>query len=198
MRFSRIVAALCVLAAVLFASTASAAQRKRDCRTSGKTYAANADVRVLYFLDPGGGGRTFYACDVRAKRRRILGAYYGPDGGITPKIALVGRYVAYEDIICDRDGSCSGSVYRLDVVRDRTYVVEVTDSGALPAKDLAMSSTHAVYWIRRTAAGFAVVRGASGDVRVLEDGPGVEPGSLAVKGRRAYWTTAGQPRSSTE
>jgi hypothetical protein len=202
MRPTRTLAALVVstcLAGLVAASTAPAATQRRDCRTKGKTFAANAEARVFYRLAPGGGGRTYYACDVRRRRLRRIGINGGPGLGISPVIALVGRQVAYEDIICNKDGNCSGSVYRLDVVTGRLKVAATMDADMPPATDLEMSSSGAVYWIRRTAEGYAVVRGAfGGSPTVLENGAGVDRHSLAAAGRRVYWTLAGQPRTFSE
>jgi len=120
------------------ASAAPAAKLRRDCRTSGKTYAANTKARVFYRISSSG-GRTYYACDVRRRRLRRIGINGGPGLGISPVIALVGRQVAYEHIICERDGSCSGSVYRLDVLTGRLKVVATMDADMPPATGLEMS-----------------------------------------------------------
>lgn len=193
--------AICCAMLSLFTASPSGsaeAKPKRDCRTLGKTVAANAQARVFYRIPSGGGGRKYYACDVRHRRTRSIGTAGGPGDGISPSIALAGRHVAYEDITCERDGNCSGTVYRLNVVSNREQTVAVMDRAAPPATDLEMTSSLVVYWIRRTAEGYGVTRATPGDVRTLDNGPGVEPRSLAVAWRRAYWLVDGAPRSAAE
>jgi hypothetical protein len=183
----------------LFAEALPAVAAKRDCRTSGRTLVANAKVRVFYRVVDDGDGRLYYACDVRHRRRRSLGTYSGIEGGgVSPTIAIVGRSVAFEDVSCDRDATCDGSAYLLDVVTNQEKVIDRM-SGAQPATDLTVSSAHAVYWIQPTAGGYAVIRGhALEPPQVLEEGPGVQPRSLAVAGRAVYWTSSGQPRAFTD
>jgi hypothetical protein len=113
-------------------------------------------------------------------------------------MSLVGGYLAYEEVVCERDGSCDASLYREDLLRRRTVIVEALHGDASPATDLRMSASHVVYWIRATADGYAVKRGDGRTLTLLARGAGVAPGSLAVSGRRAYWLEDGQPRSVTD
>lgn len=185
----------CALVAGARVDSASAA-RKRDCRSDGVTVVANAKVRVYYRFSPGG-GRTYYACDVRRTRRRSIGIDTGLGDGITRHLALVGRHVAFEDVICERS-NCYATVYRFDVVSNRVQIV-TDDTEGLAVTDLKLSAKRTVYWIRRTAEGYAVFRGVPGSSpQVLENAPGVQPGSLATAGRTVYWTTAGEARSLSE
>jgi hypothetical protein len=200
MRLTPLVARLaissCAVVAIAQVGSASAA-RKRDCRTAGVTVVANAKVRVYYRFATGG-GRFYYACDVRRKRRRSLGIDTGLGDGITHRIALVGRHVAFEDVICERS-NCYATVYRFDVVSNGVQILNDPGTKGAAVTDLRLSAKRTVYWIRRTAEGYAVLRGVpGGSPQVLENAPGVQPGSLATAGRTVYWTTAGEARSFSE
>jgi hypothetical protein len=170
----------------------SQAPGKRDCRTRGTTVDANPRVRVFYLASPG--SRRYYGCDVRRRRARFIDEI-GLGDGIQRRMALVGQHLAYESITCSREGRCSGKVYRDDLLTGRLAVVADLQKDAPPATDLAMTTALAVYWIRRTAVGYDVVRADIDGVGMLDSGPGVEPGSLVASKRRVYWTHDGQPRS---
>ena len=78
------------------------------------------------------------------------------------------------------------------------------DMDAPAVTDLELRDTGGVAWIARGTVGplgsnSLEVRklepGATASV-LLDSGPGVDPGSLALSGATLYWTSAGAPRSA--
>ena len=117
--------------------------------------------------------------------------------GRRPIVALSRWRVAWEDVICDgKAGTCSGTVLRYDARRRGTAFIADWDRQR-PATDLVMTRTGAVAWIRRVgAAGTQVAAVDSNGERALETGTAIEPGSLAVAGRRISWMSGGEARTA--
>jgi hypothetical protein len=185
---------------------ADARPPRPPCGSYPNTVVANAHVKVFRIgfrretiRRPAG----FYACDERSRRVRLIGPH---DVDVRPirLIRLGGRYVAYEYHSCYRI-NCSHYMARLNVRsgQKRTYdEPPIGQSEADDALDLDVTARGNVVWIRAVtnpaAPRFDVVRWDGTGVTVLDSGPlnEIEPKSLAISGRRAYWFAGGQPRSA--
>src|SRR4051794_19616488 len=87
-------------AAVLLSGGSAAARSHGDCRTRGRTIAANERVRV-YARDNGSLAHVYAACDLARRRARSLGRWDRGEGGVGPHFGLAGARVAYDYIECD-------------------------------------------------------------------------------------------------
>ena len=191
-------------ALVAGAVPALARARPEDCRTRGRTVEANGSVRVFVSVRAEGQVRTYYACDLSRRRARELGVWEGGgEGGVTARFGLAGRRIAFEDVLCgDYTDPCSGHVFRIDMRTGRLRDVARYPGPPwmVPSTDLLLTPNDTVVWIRpkgqREDAAPAVSKvGPDGKLIVLDDAPGVDPGSLAATGNRVYWTRAGTPQS---
>jgi hypothetical protein len=160
--------------------------RSDDCRTRGRTVTANSDVRI--FVRGNNVSRVYAACDLRRRVGRPIGRWHRDEWGVSPLFALNGRTVLNEYLVCpDPTEPCGGHVDTLDVRTGRERYVAQFSADTPPASDLVLGARGAVAWIRS-----GVVSKVEDDQPlVLDAGPGVEAGSLAVAGDRLYWTRAG-------
>ncbi len=176
---------------------AGASAKTEDCRTRGRTVAANRTTRLFYTGDRVTDARKYYACWI-ARRRAIFVTANDSYNGALPSIVLAGQWVAYETSICD-DGECSGQVFVFDSRAkgdSGLRLVEQFERFAA-ATDLALTDDGTVAWIRRDyeagTRGVTVV-GRGKAPRRLDVGLGIEEGSLALAGRYLYWSNEGSPR----
>jgi hypothetical protein len=169
---------------------------RKGCMNRGTTVVANRYLRVFYVSRPLDNIRSYYACNLRRNVRRGMTEDIMGDGR-RPIVALARSRVAWEDVICDdKAGTCSGTVLRYDTRRRRTAFVADWDRQR-PATDLVVTRTGAVAWIRAVgAAGTQVAAVDANGQRVFETSASVEPGSLAVAGRRIYWTSGGEAQTA--
>lgn len=200
-----------LMAVVIAASTctpthADARSQRPPCGSYANTVVANRHAKVFRIgfrretvRRPAG----FYVCEVRSRRLRFLGVNERDSGGIR-LVRLAGRYVAFEDHSCYRI-YCRHAVIRLEVRSGRKQWFNeppIGRSEADLALDLDVTRRGSVVWIRAVDSPdvqrFDVVRWDGREVTVLDSGPldQVEPDSLAVSGRRAYWLVGGQARSA--
>jgi hypothetical protein len=176
---------------------AGAGRSAKPCTTRGHTVVANQLVRVFRINRPRITTTLYHACDLRTRRARFIDRRVLELGGLH-RLALGRGIVAYEDVICDeRGGGCDGLIFRLDVRRNRRERVARMPVDAAKTSDLVVTRTGAIAWIRGVgSAGRHVGAVDANGERTLEESQGVEAGSLAVAGRRVYWTSAGEARSA--
>ena len=135
---------------------------------------------------------------MRRRLTRTLGRWDRDEGGVSPHFGLAGRKLVYEYIQCvDLSMACTGHVDVLDVrTNRRTFVAQFPGPPtAPPASDLLLAPSGTVVWIRPGANGPAVSKVDAGGVAVLDPGPDVAAGSLALAGNRFYWTRGGAPQT---
>jgi hypothetical protein len=157
-----------------------------------------------------------YVCGYRTGRTRRLDRQVSPQCSSlegcegTTQVALAGRYVAYDAFASDRNGATSALLV-FDVVRRRPSVrwISPEPTPEQPVRttitDLVLTSRAELAWIttssnRAQPPGEAtqVLADTDGTNRVLDEGPSVDAGSLAMSAiARVYWTNGGQARSSS-
>jgi hypothetical protein len=180
---------------------AATAKKNSKCTLRGsKTLAADARGRV--FEKDHADGAYIYGCLYRTGRRFAIGDNPHDDFLSIDALALASPFVAYGETTASTIGTYE-IVERLDLRNGR--IKDVTDSKREdpdPGIDqVVLTPRGAVAWIgygndytdilkveKLDAAGHAL----------LDPGPGVENGSLAVtrSGRRLYWSNGGEPRSA--
>jgi hypothetical protein len=179
-----------LLLLLLMPATADAAtQQERACAERGTTVERSPVARV--FEVDRDGDRTLYGCLRRGGRLQVLASWFSCDCSIGDDPApgvdlLAGHFVALT-----RSPSCgpfpceAKTTYTLRNLRSRR----------------AVSPQGAVRQVVKGPGFFAyddgrVVRVRGGREDVLDAGPGIEPSSLAVAGRRLYWMRDGAPRTA--
>jgi hypothetical protein len=171
----------------------AAGGRAADCSRTGTTIDANSRIR-LYRVGSAQ-AHVIYAC-ARTGKRRKLGTLEIDGSGLV-QLVLAGRYVAYDNQVCNRtDGGCTSYVEVRDALTGR-YVRSIAGVPPAAVSDIVLTPTGEVAWLRAAAEGRASLHksDAEGEDVLLDDGS-AEPGSLALAGTRVYWTSAGQPRSA--
>jgi hypothetical protein len=183
------------LAALLGAGAAQPAgaagkrERERICAKRGATAAASATARV--FEVDRDGDRTLYGCLRAGGRLQALARWFSCDCSVgddpAPGVALLaGRFVALTHHPSCGPFPCeTGPSYTLHNLRSGRAV-----SPQGPVSQVVPGEGFYAYEDGRVV----LVRG--GAERVVDAGPGVEPGSLAIAGRRLYWMRDGLPQSA--
>ena len=182
-------AALLAAAAAQPAGAAGKRERERICAQRGATAAASPAARV--FEVDRGGDHTLYGCLRAGGRLQKLAAWFSCECSVGDEIApgvelLAGRFVALTHYPSCGPFPCeTGPSYTLRNLRSRRTVLPQG-----PVSQVVAGQGFYAYEDGRVV----LVRGAS--ERVVDAGPGVEPGSLAIAGTRLYWTRDGLPQSA--
>lgn len=196
-----------LIATLLIASVTdvSEAQARRASRCDQKatTVTANGYARVTKSRGIGGGSGYFLCRD--NARTIWLGDYDSEAGGGVTSPRLAGRWLAWDAVLCSKEGPCSGGVRLLNVRTGRRRGL----SGPVPfapgdqishVSALVVTARGSVAWTRRQrlpATGYDVTaRPANAAAVLLEGADTVDPGSLAAAGGRVYWTSDQTPHSA--
>jgi hypothetical protein len=185
------VAAALICVAALPASAAPA-----RCASAGKKFERNAHVRVWRVGSPA--DMEYRACWLTKPRRVMrLGdpLPFGPAPQGVSQVRLAGRYVAYEDWWCDRDGGCAAGVAVVDVRRAKF----VTPSDVVDGRvvRLVLTQQAVAAWSIRNGSNVMIIAADRGGPRVLAQGSAIDTRSLALVDRQVYWLDDGQPRGQT-
>ncbi len=178
-----------LLAVAAPASAATKRERERICAKRGVTAAKSPSARV--FEVDRDGDHTLYGCLRAGGRLRVLATWFSCGCSVgdenAPDAALhAGVFVALTHFPSCGPFPCeSGPSYSLRNLR----------SGRAVSPQGTVSQVVAGRGFYAYEDG-RVVRVRGGTEEVLDAGPGIEPGSLAIAGRRLYWTRDGQPLSS--
>lgn len=193
---------LLLTAAVLPQPVAAAAKKHGKCALRGsKTLAADAGGRVFARSDAYE-QQYVYACLYRSGRRFPIGDNPHDDLVSIDLVALASPFVAYGETWRSSQGSYE-TLERLDLRSGRILALtqSTTEGGDGGIDQVVATHRGAVAWIGLSSDAGDVLkvekRDSSGHA-ILDPGPGVEAGSLAVtrSGRRLYWSNGGQARSA--
>jgi len=171
------------------AGAAGKRERERICAKRGATAASSATARV--FEVDRDGDHTLYGCLRAGGRLQSLASWFscGCSVGDSPAPGVelhAGVFVALTHYPSCGPFPCeTGPSYTLSNLRSKRTV-----SPQGPVSQVEAGRGFYAYEDGR------VVRVRRGAERVLDAGPGIEPGSLAIAGRRLYWTRDGQPHSA--
>jgi hypothetical protein len=190
-------AALVVGAWLALVPTAQAAQPKggRPCAAPGsKTVARSVEAR-LYTRSRGDDHR-LVGCLFRTGKRRLLDSWYDCGCSIgdelPPQVWLSGRSAAVNRWSCspvDPMAPCSGRLRVIDVRSGR--VRHGADTGAALSALLVKPNGSVAFLL-----GERLTRIDSSGTAVLDEGPGIDPLSLAASRNRLYWMRGGAPQSA--
>jgi hypothetical protein len=179
---------LLLLCLLLPATAEAATKRERICAQRGATVERSATARV-FAVDRDGNHR-LYGCMRRGGQLQALASWFSCDcsvgDDIAPGVALLaGRFVVLTHYPSCGPFPCeTPTTYSLHNLRSRREVAPQGNVG-----QVVTGPGFFAYEDGRVV----IVRG--GSEHVVDPGPGVEHGSLAVAGRRLYWTRDGVPRS---
>ena len=203
-RLPLVASLLAALAACVLAGPAQAKARPHraaaTCDARGSTTVAlNPRVRVYVSAPRSDTDRhVLVGCLLRGGYKLHLGSWLscGCSRGdeSAPQVWLRGAVVAVNQYSCPPDpslGDCVGGAWTLALRSGRTLRSATTGSSVAA---LAIGPRGAFAYV---SSGGAVVKSdASGEDVVLDPGPGIDPGSLAVGGAWVYWTRDGVPHGA--
>jgi hypothetical protein len=188
-------AALIALAAAALASVSAVAAggtSRPRCQPRGKVVAASA-VAILWRRGSADAHRT-YVCVWHTGRTRSLGSYDSVAFG-TYSFRLAGRYLAYDDLLCDH-ATCDGVILVEDLARGRIVrrIAAPADGGLVAG--LVLRPSGSLGWSRFVANGAEIrTYDASGE-HTLDSIPEADASSLALAHSTLYWTHDGNARSA--
>jgi hypothetical protein len=190
-------AALVVGGWLALAPTAQAAQSKggRGCASRGSETVARSVEARLYTRSRGADHR-LVGCLVRTGKRRVLDSWYDCGCSIgdeqPSQVWLSGRYAALNRWSCspiDPMAPCSGRLRVIDVRSGRAR--HTADTGGSLSALLVKRNGSVAFLL-----GERLMRIDSSGAAVLDEGPGIDPLSLAASRNRLYWMRGGAPQSA--
>jgi hypothetical protein len=182
-----------VLCLLLPASAAAAPPAAGPCaaKTAATTWAKSLQARVYV---GGGDNEVLVGCNRLSGRRTVLARWFSCECSIAdepdPQVWLAGRHVAVNQYFCPPDASpCRGSLRVFDLRTGRGTYGAVT--GALI--DLVIKPNGSIGYLL----GRQLYRIDSRGSALLDEGPGIDGGSLAVNRTRLYWLRDNLPRTAS-
>jgi hypothetical protein len=182
-----------VLCLLLPASAAAAPPAAEPCaaKTAATTWAKSLQARVYV---RGGDNEVLVGCNRLSGRRTVLARWFSCECSIAdepdPQVWLAGRHVAVNQYFCPPDASpCRGSLRVFDLRTGRGTYGAVT--GALV--DLVIKPNGSIGYLL----GRQLYRIDSRGSALLDEGPGIDGGSLAVNRTRLYWLHDNLPRTAS-
>lgn len=185
--------------------------KQAPCSLSGsETVVATHDARVFTKADTHRETLSVYAClDSRNRRFLLSAGDTGPGGSgdTTALPALGGGYVAYVLGHFD-DSQRYNSEFKgfpdqvvainLSTAAELRFPAATGSSPSAQVSDLVLSKSGSFAWIGSGPAGNEVHRFNVGDTAdtVIDSGPDLQAGSLALAGTTIYWTKAAKPASA--
>lgn len=184
----RVLLLLIALGLLVPATAGAATKRERVCAQRGTTVERSATARV--FEVNRDDYRTLYACLRRGGKLQALASWYSCQCSIGDDVAPGVDLLAERFLLVTNYPSCgpfpceTPPTYRLHDLRSKRYVA--------PQADVPQVVTGPGFFAYEDGRVVVVRRGAE---QVVDAGPGIEHGSLAVAGRRLYWMRDGAPQS---
>jgi hypothetical protein len=181
---------VCALVAVILiagatgVATGNGAKPPRHCATSGRTVAKSRQVRVFRIGDSG--SYSAYACVLPTGRIRHLGNFEDDGGGEWDGVygfVVAGRFVAYEDALCDRT-SCTGSLNVLDVASRQMVHRARIPVAAGPVFVIRLNGRGSVAWTRTNSGVWKCDRPKC---VLLDRSNALLPNSLSLHGHTLRW-----------
>jgi hypothetical protein len=182
-------AAVAVVALVPLAGpgsvTANGPGRTPACPALGPATQAHSTQARVFKPTVFGAERRLVGCHRRSRRRTILDSWIAcgcPAGMGPPAVWLSGRYVAVSRMLCapSRPQECVSSLKVTDL-RSRRRLHETYTSEGLSAPVLKPNGSLAYL------NGDSLIRADRRGTRTIDQGPGIDPGSLTAHGNRLYW-----------
>jgi hypothetical protein len=185
--------------------------KQAPCSLSGsKTVIATEHARIFTKADAHGETLSVYACLDSRNRRFLLSVgdtAPGGSGDTTGRPALAGAYVAYalghfddsQRYNSDFKGFADQVVaINLSTAAELRFPAAAGNSPSAHVSDLVLSKSGSFAWIGSGTASNEVHRFDVGDTAdtVIDSGPNLQAGSLALAGSTIYWTKANKPASA--
>lgn len=178
---------------VAHADARKAKRKLAPCTARGDvTLNRNTTARIYEVEDDD--THSVYGCMYDTRKRRLLATYFSCDCSTgdeqPPTTWLTGRFAAVTKSSCPPPGlpdPCVGSLRVVDVRTGKT----IHAASSAPSELLLKRNGSIAYVI-----GNKVVAYDGDGVRTVDEGPGLEPDSLAANGRLLYWTRGGVARSA--
>ena len=184
--------ALLVACLVVPTSAAAAPSAAPPCRAGGSSTVAKSLQARIY--EHGGDDRTLVGCNRLSGRRTVLARWFDCGCSIAdepaPQVWLAARQVAVNEYFCPPDASpCSGTLRVFGLRTGRALYSAAT--GTLI--DLVIKPNGSIGYLL----GQQLYRIDSRGPLLLDEGPGIDGGSLAVNRTRLYWLHDNLPRTAS-
>ena len=199
---------LTVVAVGLVPAGVAGRSKRTPCRPDKGAEVVQANTRAILVRGPReSGSRDYFACARSAGRMVYLGGVSSDLAGGTGLVfRLGGTYVARLKTIADGRESASAETLSVVDLRARNGGSGPSFSGSTRGDVRSQVIDTFVMAPNGVAAFSAVTDGAPDQVELialsrrgpvtLDAGPDLAPSSLALAGRRLYWTKGGVPRSA--
>lgn len=203
----------CGLALALLVAASSAAAASQRCLSSSGTTqlfvqsqgSGKPSVRV--YTKPKGKGIRWYACLGPGGRPVELDTISGGSGGSLKFLQVRSPYVAFDSEMVNGAGDTDYSIVQSWKLTSRSatrvHGVEPeapANTSGYSVDSLVLAANGAIAWMGHIGNSYDVR--SSDDAtfgttsRILDQAPGIEPGSLALGGSTVFWTRAGIPQSA--
>lgn len=182
-----------VLCLALPASAAAAPPAERPCSSTAPatTRAKSLQARVY---ERGGDDEVLVGCNRLSGRRTVLARWFSCECSIAdepdPQVWLAGHHVAVNQYFCPPDASpCNGTLRVFDLRTGRTRYSAITGS----LIDLVIKPNGSIGYLL----GQQLYRIDSRGPTLLDEGSGIDSGSLAVNRTRLYWLRDNLPLTAS-
>jgi hypothetical protein len=178
----------------LVVPSAGAGRSRASACSGGRTLAQTVGVRV--FTKHVNESDRVFVC-ARASRRSLRIGELDPDtpAGVD-SFVIAGSMVGFHRYVCDHGGLCDMNVVVVNARKRTTVHKSAAMEGFL--RSLVLAPSGSVAWIRASGLADELSVGvidASGE-RLLDQGPGIDPSSLALGTGRLYWLDGGQAQTA--
>lgn len=190
-RFAAFVVCLLVPAALAPAGATAQPPAKPCAVRSSATVVKSLQARIY---ERGGDDHVLVGCNRRSGRRTVLARWFNCECSIAdepaPQVWLARRHVAVNRYFCPPDASpCFGTLQVFDLRTGR--VRYSADTGALI--ELVIKPNGSVAYVL----GPQLIRIDTGGSAIVDEGPGIDSGSLAVNRTRLYWLHDNLPQTTS-
>ena len=181
-------------AAALAPAGAAAGPPAKPCAAPGASSVARSVQARIY--ERGADNHVLVGCHLRSRRRTVLARWFNCDCSradeAPPQVWLAGRHAAVNQYSCSPIDPMSPCVGSMRVVDLRTGRVRYrADTGALIG--LVIKPNGSVAYVL----GPQLIRIDSRGSALLDEGAGIDSGSLAVNRTRLYWLRDNMPRTAS-
>ena len=188
------------MASLAVAGPGVATAKRRSCAKRGtETVVANRYARVFVAHRRGDSDQEYYGCVYGQRRDTFLADDYAPGPGTVRTggfFQLAGRIAGFAQRDCGFD-YCDFTARSVDLAKRRRlrkasgidlYYLSITRSGSL-----ALLNKPSYPWETTT---YAVRKVEKSGSTLLDEGPDIDPGSLALGSHWVYWRRAGVARAA--
>jgi hypothetical protein len=184
---------MCCAVGLVVPSAGVGRSRASEC-SGGRTLARTVGVRV--FTKHVNRSDPVFVCARESRRSLRIGDRDPDTPAAVDSFVIAGTMVGFHRYACDRGGLCRMHVVVVNARKRTTVHRSAAMEGFL--RSLVLAPSGSVAWIRASGLADQLSVGvidASGE-RLIDQGPDIDPGSLALGTGHLYWLDGGQPQAA--